>query len=102
MLEFSKSKFSFIDLLSVSQLIWKDSAKPMHSGVERLFCQTNKISLLKYPFLTVLSKIYRLTKVDVIGTREVSIFFFSFIPWYLKMTPYVPKTAANCLKSLNK
>ena len=32
-------------------------------------------SLQKFPFLTVLSKIYHLTKVNVLGTWEVSILF---------------------------
>ena len=57
--------------------------------------------LLKCPFLTtVVSKIDRQTKVDVIGTWEVSILFYNswrffFIPGYPKVTPYVPKMAAK-------
>ena len=52
----------------------------MHSGVERLFCPINcsvKIDLgfeieflLKCSFQTMFSKIYCLTKVDVLGTWE--------------------------------
>ena len=48
-------------------------------------------SLLNCPFLTLFSKIYRPTKVDVLGTWEVGIcfknawpFFFCFVPGTLK------------------
>ena len=56
-------------------------------------------SLLKRPFLTLLSKIYRLTKVDVLGTCKVSIFFVCFMAGYLKVTPYIPKMAAKLTSS---
>ena len=43
--------------------------------------------LLKCLFLIVFSKIYRLAKVDVLGTWEVGIL----------LTPYVPKMAAKLM-----
>ena len=46
-------------------------------------------SLPKYPFLTVFSKMYRPTKVDVQGIC------FCFLPWYPKLTLYAPKMASK-------
>ena len=82
---------------------------PMHCGVERLFFSINcfvKIYfgleiqfLLKCLFLTVFSKIYRPTKVDMLGAWEVSISLRNswrfFIPGYPKVTHYVLKMAAK-------
>ena len=51
----------------------------------KMFAQIQ--SLLKYPFLTVFSKIYCPTTVDYLDTLEVSIFFrnswrFSFVLYW--------------------
>ena len=63
-------------------------------------------SLPKCPFLTVFSKTYRPTKVDVLGPWEAGIlfrnlwrFFFCFIPGYPKLTPYVPRMASKLTSS---
>ena len=86
---------------------------PPHSGIEKLFSQLTasvKIDLgleiqflLKCLFLTVFSKIYRPTKVDVLGTWEIGILLRNlwclFLLGYPKVTPYVPKMAAKLTSS---
>ena len=65
-------------------------------------------SLTKCPVLNVFSKIYRLTKVDVLGDWEVgNLFrnlwrFFCDIPGYPKLTPYVLKMAPKLTSSWNQ
>ena len=64
-------------------------------------------SLPKCLFLNVFSEIYCLTKVDVLGNWDVSIFvlyicgvfLFCFIPGYPKLTLYVPKMASKFTSS---
>ena len=65
--EFKKNMSNTINALSSRKIVFyqiTDSVK-FDLGLEIQF-------LLKRPFLTVFSQIYRPTKVDVLGTHEVS------------------------------
>ena len=104
-------------LLKVCALVkgWSVSDKPLHCGtiwlIQAQLSAALKVQLefesqflLKCPFLIVFSKIYRPTKVDVLGTWEVGIllrnswrFFFVSLLGYPKVTSYVPKMASTMM-----